>query len=59
MKCSRRDLGFLLPALVAAGVTRLDAQPPAAPAADSSVETLPVMKTQHLKYDPLPVTTKG
>ena len=28
MKCSRRDLGFLLPALVAAGVTRLDAQQP-------------------------------
>ena len=26
MKCSRRDLGLLLPALMAAGVTRLDAQ---------------------------------
>jgi quercetin dioxygenase-like cupin family protein len=60
MKCSRRDLGFLLPALMAAGVTRLDAQQPAAaPAAETSVEKLPVMKTQHFKYDQLPVTTNG
>ena len=44
MKCSRRDLGFLLPALMAAGVTRLDAQQPAAvPAGDTPVEKLPVM----------------
>jgi quercetin dioxygenase-like cupin family protein len=60
MKLSRRDLGFLLPALMAAGVTRLDAQQPAAaPAADNSVEKLPVMKTQHFKYDQLPVTATG
>ena len=60
MKCSRRDLGFLLPALMVAGATRLDAQQPAAaPAADNSVEKLPVMKTQHFKYDALPVTTTG
>ena len=60
MKCSRRDLGLLFPALVAAGVTRLDAQQPAAaPAADNSVEKLPVMKTQHFKYDQLPVITNG
>jgi quercetin dioxygenase-like cupin family protein len=60
MKCSRRDLGFLLPAIMAAGVTRLDAQQAAAPAAaDNSVEKLPVMKTQHFKYDQLPVTTNG
>ena len=60
MKCSRRDLGFLLPALMAAGVMRLDAQQPAAaPAAVTSVEKLPVMKTQHFKYDQLPVTTNG
>jgi len=60
MKCSRRDLGFLLPALVAAGATTLDAQQPAAaPAADTSVEKLPVMKTQHFKYDALPVTANG
>ena len=58
MKCTRRDLGFLLPSLVAAGDTALDAQQ-AAPAADSSVEKLPVMRTQHFKYDELPVTTNG
>jgi len=60
MKCSRRDLGFLLPALLAASATRLAAQQPAAsPAADTSVEKLPVMRTQHFKYDQLPVTTNG
>ena len=61
MKCSRRDLGFLLPAIMAAGVTRLDAQQgaAAAPAADNSVEKLPVMTTQHFKYDQLPVTMNG
>jgi XRE family transcriptional regulator, regulator of sulfur utilization len=60
MKCSRRDLGFLLPALMAAGVTRLDAQQPAAaPATETAVEKLPVMKTQHFKYDQLPVTANG
>jgi len=58
MKCSRRDLGLLLPSLVAAGATALDAQQ-AAPAADNSVEKLPVMRTQHFKYDELPVTTNG
>ena len=61
MKLSRRDLGILLPALVASGATTLDAQqaPAAAPAADNSVEKLPVMKTQHFKYDALPVTNNG
>lgn len=59
MKCTRRDLGLLLPSLVAAaGVTALDAQQ-TAPAADNSVEKLPVMRTQHFKYDELPVTTNG
>jgi mannose-6-phosphate isomerase-like protein (cupin superfamily) len=58
MKCTRRDLGLLLPSLVAAGATTLDAQQ-AAPAADNSVEKLPVMHTQHFKYDELPVTTNG
>jgi quercetin dioxygenase-like cupin family protein len=53
-------LGLLLPAIMAAGVTRLDAQQgAAAPAADNSVEKLPVMKTQHFKYDQLPVTANG
>jgi mannose-6-phosphate isomerase-like protein (cupin superfamily) len=58
MKCTRRDLGLLLPSLVAAGATTLDARQ-AAPAADNSVERLPVMRTQHFKYDELPVTTNG
>ena len=61
MKLSRRDLGVLLPALVASGATTLGAQqaPAAATAADNSVEKLPVMKTQHFKYDALPVTNNG
>jgi quercetin dioxygenase-like cupin family protein len=61
MKLSRRDLGFLLPALVATSATTLDAQqaPAAVPAGDTPVEKLPVMKTQHFKYDALPVTTNG
>src|SRR5690349_34925 len=59
MKCSRRDLGFLLPALVAAGATTVDAQQAARPAADNAVEKLPVMKTQQFTYDKLPVTTNG
>ena len=58
MKCTRRDLGLLLPTLVAAGATTLEAQQ-AAPAADNSVEKLPVMRTQHFKYDELPVTVNG
>jgi mannose-6-phosphate isomerase-like protein (cupin superfamily) len=60
MEFTRRDLGFLLPALVVGGAARLDAQQTAAaPAADGSVEKLPVMRTQHFKHDELPVTTNG
>jgi mannose-6-phosphate isomerase-like protein (cupin superfamily) len=60
VKCSRRDLGFLIPSLMAAGAIALDAQQPTpAPAADNAVEKLPVMKTQHFKYDQLPVTVNG
>ena len=58
MKCTRRDLGLLLPSLVAASAATLDAQQ-AAPAVDTSVEKLPVMRTQHFKYDELPVTVNG
>jgi hypothetical protein len=36
MQCTRRDLGLLLPSLVAAGATALDAQQ-AAPSVDNSV----------------------
>jgi mannose-6-phosphate isomerase-like protein (cupin superfamily) len=61
MKLSRRDLGVLLPALIASSATTLHAQqaPAASPPADTPVEKLPVMKTQHFKYDALPVTTNG
>src|SRR5262245_20489669 len=60
MKLSRRDLGFLVPAMVVAGASRLDAQQPAAvPAGDTPVEKLPVMKTQQFVYDKLPVTANG
>ena len=60
MKFTRRDLGLLVPSLVVAGASALDAQQTAAPpAADNAVEKLPVMRTQHFKYDELPVTTNG
>jgi mannose-6-phosphate isomerase-like protein (cupin superfamily) len=60
MMCSRRDLGLLVPSLVAATASALEAQQAAAPpAADNAVEKLPVMRTQQFKYDELPVTTNG
>jgi len=54
-KYSRRDLGFLLPALAATAA----AQTATPPAADNSVEKLPVMKTKAFLYNELPVTTNG
>jgi len=61
MKYSRRDLGLLLPALVAAATsapTHREAQQ--APAGGpEGVEKLPVMKTQRFGYDDLPVATNG
>ncbi|HEY7388543.1 MAG TPA: cupin domain-containing protein [Bryobacteraceae bacterium] len=65
MKYSRRDLGFLLPALAAARASAQSASssegraPSAAPQADNSVEKLPVLKTKDYKYDELPVATNG
>ena len=63
MKYSRRDLGLLLPALAAASASAQsiasNAAGSAAPAADNSVEKLPVMKTRSFKYDEIPVTTNG
>ncbi|HLI83071.1 MAG TPA: cupin domain-containing protein [Bryobacteraceae bacterium] len=56
MKYSRRDLGFVLPALAAA---RASAQGAASPAPDNSVEKLPVIKTKAYKFDELPVTATG
>jgi quercetin dioxygenase-like cupin family protein len=54
-KYSRRDLGFLLPALAATAA----AQTTTESGTDNSVEKLPVMKTKAFLYDELPVTTNG
>jgi len=59
MKYSRRDLGFLLPALAAATASAQTKQAPPAPAADNSVEKLPVMKTEAFLYKDIPVTVTG
>ena len=60
MKCSRRDLGLLIPSLVALGATALNTQQASAQAAAADpVEKLPVMKTQHFKYGEIPVTANG
>jgi mannose-6-phosphate isomerase-like protein (cupin superfamily) len=58
---SRRDLGLLLPALaaVSAKAQGSGTKAGAAPAADNSVEKLPVMKTQAFLYNEIPVTTNG
>ena len=59
MKYSRRDLGLLLPALLTAGASALDAQQAAPAGGADSVERLPVMKTHAFKFDEIPVTTNG
>jgi XRE family transcriptional regulator, regulator of sulfur utilization len=63
MKYSRRDLGFLLPTIAAAAAKAQSAgsgtPANAAPAAENSVEKLPVMKTKAFKYDEVTVTTNG
>jgi quercetin dioxygenase-like cupin family protein len=56
MKYSRRELAFLLPALVTAGAS---GQTAAQSTADSSVEKLPVIKTKAYIYKDLAVTTNG
>src|SRR5689334_15711388 len=53
-KYSRRDLGFLLPALAAKAAAQTTT-----PAAADNVEKLPVMKTQAFLYNEVPVTTNG
>jgi quercetin dioxygenase-like cupin family protein len=55
MRYSRRDLGFLLPALAATASAQSNALPPA----DNSIEKLPVMKTKSYLYNELPITTNG
>jgi XRE family transcriptional regulator, regulator of sulfur utilization len=63
MSYTRRNMGFLLPTLAAAAAKAqsLASGTPsgAAPAADNSVEKLPVLKTKSYKYDELPVATNG
>ena len=62
MKYSRRDLGVLLPVLVAAAASapaHLEAQQAAPAGGPEGVEKLPVMKTQRFAYDDLPVATNG
>ena len=62
MKYSRRDLGLLIPTLIAATATlpaALDAQQAAPAGGADSVEKLAVMKTQRFGFDEIPVTTNG
>ena len=60
MRYSRRELAFLLPALVTAGTSAQSPAPNSAQiAADSSVEKLPVIKTRAYVYKDLAVTTNG
>ncbi len=60
MKYSRRELAVLLPALVTVSASAQGtAQTTAQPAADNSVEKLPVFKTRSYIYKDLPVTTNG
>jgi len=60
MRYSRRELAFLLPALVTAGTSAQSPAPSSAQtAADNSVEKLPVIKTRAYVYKDLAVTTNG
>jgi mannose-6-phosphate isomerase-like protein (cupin superfamily) len=61
MKYSRRDLGLLLPALAAASASAQtnESTGAPAPAADNSIEKLPVMKTKAFLYNEIPVTVNG
>jgi quercetin dioxygenase-like cupin family protein len=59
MKLSRREMSFLLPSLLAAGTSALEAQQAAPAGGADSVEKLPVIKTQRFGFDEIPVTTNG
>ena len=62
MRYSRRDLGLLVPALIAAAAAvpkTLDAQQATPAGGADSVEKLSVIKTQRFGYDDLPVQTNG
>jgi quercetin dioxygenase-like cupin family protein len=56
MTYSRRDFGLLLPALAAAGASAQSVTPPAA---DNSLEKLPVIRTEAFHYNEIPVTSNG
>jgi mannose-6-phosphate isomerase-like protein (cupin superfamily) len=57
---SRREFALVMPAFAAASaVSAQTPQSGAAPAADTSVEKLPVMKTRAFIHAQLPVTTNG
>jgi quercetin dioxygenase-like cupin family protein len=60
MKCSRRDLAVLLPALMAAGASAQSAaQNNAQTTADNPVEKLPRLGTKAYLFNELPVATTG
>jgi mannose-6-phosphate isomerase-like protein (cupin superfamily) len=59
MKCSRRELAVLLPALMTAGAAARRAPQNNAPPADTSVEKLPKLGTKAYRFNDLPVTTSG
>jgi XRE family transcriptional regulator, regulator of sulfur utilization len=54
-KYSRRELGYLIPALAATA----SAQNSTPAVADNSIEKLPVLRTKAYIYSELPVTTNG
>ena len=60
MKYSRRDLGLLLPVMIAGSASSQANAQQAAPAGGAdSIEKLPVMKTHAFKFDVLAVTSNG
>jgi mannose-6-phosphate isomerase-like protein (cupin superfamily) len=59
MKCSRRELAVLLPALMTAGASARRAPQNNAPPADNSVEKLPKLGTKAYRFNDLPVTANG
>ena len=60
MKCSRRDLAYLLPAVMTAGASaRSGAQNTTQTTAGDSVEKLPRLGTKAYRFNELPVTTNG
>jgi quercetin dioxygenase-like cupin family protein len=59
MKYSRREIGFLLPALAATATTSAQAPQTTPTAPPLGVEQLPVMKTHAFRFAELPVAVNG